>query len=185
MKSRAKLLGVSHHPSIGLENLQKKIDEHLAAKEAEDAAKAEPPPQPNQAMGTPEGEVHYKRPQDSKNMLLAKARKEAMLLKRVNISCTNPIKAKWHGEIFTFSNKMITVKKFVPFNVDTHVPYCIYEMIKNRQYRITVQPKRGEKGIQTNRLVPEFAIRDLNPLTKEELDHLAAQQLARKTGTED
>ena len=75
------------------------------------------------------------------------------------------------------------MKKFVPFNADDgwHVPYVIYQQLKERQCQIfqTATDARGNK-VRKGKLIKEFAIEVLPPLTKEELEELARRQAMAK-----
>ena len=96
----------------------------------------------------------------------------------------NPAKAEWDGEIFVAGNSLIgSIKKFVPFNADDgwHVPNIILQMLRERQCQIFVTEKdsRGNK-IRKGKLIREFAIEVLEPLTEEELHDLAQRQAMAK-----
>ena len=106
--------------------------------------------------------------------------KKAMKLVRVQISCNNPNKTSYQGEIFSARNKFIPeVKKFVPFNVPTHVPQVLLNMIKEKKLQTFVTEKLPN-GMQTKRskLVPEYSITVLSPLTPEEFNAIRQKQLA-------
>ena len=106
--------------------------------------------------------------------------KKAMRLVRCQISCNNPNKTSYQGEIFSARNKFIPeVKKFVPFNVPTHVPVILLNMIKEKQLQTFVTEKLPN-GMQTKRskLVPEYNIQVLAPLTPEEFNAIRQKQLA-------
>lgn len=106
--------------------------------------------------------------------------KKAMKLVRVQISCNNPNKTSYQGEIFSARNKFIPeVKKFVPFNVPTHVPQILLNMIKEKKLQTFVTEKLPN-GMQTKRskLVPEYSITVLSPLTPEEFNAIRQKQLA-------
>ena len=109
---------------------------------------------------------------------------EQMKLVRIRIACLNPQKAHVQGEIITVGNRFVgTVRKYVPFGEMTdngyHVPYIIYTQLKSRQFN-QVTTKKGPNGrvLPIQRLVHEFAIEVLDPLTPAELDALARQQAA-------
>jgi len=115
----------------------------------------------------------------------ANARKESGRLVRCRIQCMNPAKKDWPGEIFSVgSAKLGTFKKFVPFNSPEpyHIPKIIYNMLLEKKCTVfyTEIDPRGNK-IRKGRLVNEFAIEVLPPLTKEELSDLAKTQ-ALKAG---
>ena len=124
-------------------------------------------------------------PEEYRKKYLGNARKESGRLVRCRIQCMNPAKKDWPGEIFSVgSAKLGTFKKFVPFNSPEpyHIPKIIYNMLLEKKCTVfyTEVDKRGNK-IRKGRLVNEFAIEVLPPLTKEELSDLAKTQ-ALKAG---
>lgn len=159
LKERADQMGISYHPNIGLDKLREKVNAVLA-----------PEPKEEDAPAGAESERE-------------KLIKEASKLKRINITCMNPAKRDWPGEIFTCGNAVVgTFRKFVPFGTENgyHVPNIIYNMLKERKF----QQFRNEKSkngvnVRVGYMVAEFAIQDLPPLTKEELDQLRKDQAAR------
>lgn len=167
LKDRANLLGVKFHPSISLEKLREKV---LAATtgEASFEEKTEP-------AETVEETISQKR---------TRLKREALALVRVRITCMNPAKSEWEGEIVTAGNSLIgSVKKFVPFNADDgwHIPRILLQQLRERQCQIfqTVTDARGNK-IRKGKLIKEFAIEELPPLTPEELAELARRQAMAK-----
>ena len=170
LKARANLLGVKFHPSISLEKLREKVN---AAVTSDGAATSE---------------EEAKDPAEPKQETIGEKRKrlktEALKLVRIRLTCLNPAKKEWEGEIITVGNSLIgSVKKFVPFNADDgwHVPHVIYQQLKERQCQVfyTATDARGNK-IRKGKLIKEFAIEVLPPLTKEELDELARRQAMAK-----
>jgi hypothetical protein len=166
LKARADLLGITYHPSIGLEKLREKIN----------AATSDEVPQANAGQASPQEEnVNQKR---------ARLKKEALELVRIRVTCMNPAKAEWEGEIFTVGNSAIgSVTKYVPFNADAgwHVPRIIYQQLAERQCQIftTVTDSRGNKS-RKGKLIREFAIEVMPPLTPAELHELAQRQAMAK-----
>lgn len=120
--------------------------------------------------------------QEKVNEARAKARDEALRMVRINVTCMNPLKTEWNGELFTIGNNLIgTVSKFVPFGtVDGwHVPNIIYLMIKDRQYQqFTAKKVRpGQPPSRDTKLVREFSIELMDPLSPQELQELKQRQL--------
>lgn len=74
---------------------------------------------------------------------------------------------------------MGTFKKYVPFNADEgwHVPRIIYNQMAERQCQVFVT-RKDERGrsIREGKLIKEFAIEVLDPLTTDELAELARRQ---------
>jgi hypothetical protein len=164
LKARADLLGVSYHPSIGLEKLREKVN---AAAEGKKPAPEVATPVAAKAVETA-------------NQVRARLKRAALELVRIRVTCMNPAKAEWEGEIITAGNAAVgSVTKFVPFNVEDgwHVPRIIYTQLVERQCQIftTTTDSRGNKT-RKGKLIREFAIEVLPPLTAEELRDLAQRQ---------
>ena len=92
----------------------------------------------------------------------------------------NPAKKEWEGEIITAGNSTVgTFRKYIPFNSDEgwHVPRIIYNQLVSRQCQVftTVKDNRGNK-VRRGKLIREFAIEVMSPLTAEELQELAQRQ---------
>lgn len=161
LKQIANNMEISYHPTIGIDKLREKIEE----------AKAKVAPKVVTA-GLTEKAKQLNR--------FAEVRKTAMKLRRIRITCMNPNKREWPGEYFSISNKAIHAKRYVPYESEWHVEDCIYEMIKNRKYRTTIQKPDGKGGkIRENKILNEFAVELLPDLTKEELKALADDQRVR------
>lgn len=167
LKARADLLGISYHPSIGLEKLREKIN--AAASDGSDQ-------KPN--------EVITKTDDETPEQKRVRLKKQALELVRIRVTCMNPAKAEWEGEIITAGNSAVgSVTKYIPYNADAgwHVPRIIYQQLAERQCQIftTVTDGRGNK-VRQGKLIREFAIEVLPPLTKEELHDLAQRQAMAK-----
>lgn len=165
LKAKADLLGIKYPNNITIDTLRAKIAEAQAEEEK---------PAVN------EGAV-----ESSFTSIRAKQRAEQMRLVRLRIANMNPDKADLPGEIITVRTKYLgIVKKFIPFGEATengyHVPYILYEYMKTRKFlqKKTKQNRQtGQISVSTN-WVPEFSIEVLDPLTKDELQKLVAQQAA-------
>ena len=158
LRDKARKLNIKFHPSISDEKLREKINEVMNA-EPEEAPKA---------MGA--------------NALRAKVRAEATKLIRVRITCMNPAKKEWPGEVITASNKYVNEKKFIPFvNAEEgyHIPQIILNVLKARKFQqfYTEKLPNGDTT-RKGKMVGEFAIEILPALTKEELAELAKVQAA-------
>lgn len=171
LKARADLLGISYHPSIGLEKLRAKVD--AALNDSVDETVQEDAPV-SAAVA----------PVESVNARRARKRKEAAELIRIRISCMNPNKKEWEGEIITAGNSVVgTFAKYVPFNVEEgwHVPRIIYNQLLQRQCQIftTTRDARGN-NVRQGKLIREFNIEVLPQLTTDELAELARRQAMSK-----
>lgn len=171
LKARADLLGIKYHPSISLEKLREKVNASITPDEPE-----ETPTDPDSSAITFEPETP--------NAKRLRMKREATKLVRVRVTCMNPIKKEWDGEIFTVGNNAVgSIKKYVPFNAEDgwHVPQMILQMMQERmcQIFVTVTDDRGNK-VRRGKQIREFAIEYLPQLTKAELAELAARQAATK-----
>lgn len=160
LKARADLLGLNYHPSIGLEKLKEKLA----------AAMSDSPEKPE-----PVEEVY-----ETEGAMRMRLRKQANEQIRIRVTCMNPAKKEWEGEMFTSGNSIIgTYTKFVPFNIDEgwHVPRIIYNQIVDRKCQIFYSEKDVRNNtIRKGKLIKEFAVEVLPNLTVEELHELAQRQ---------
>ena len=164
LKARADMLGISYHPSIGVDKLRDKVANAMTA--------------------APVSDVTPSPVAESENSVRGLHMREASELIRIRVSCMNPNKKEWEGEIFTVGNSVVgTFKKYIPFNVEDgwHVPRIIYNHLVERQCQIFVSHK-DERGNSTrkSKTIKEFAIEVLTPLTAEELQELARRQAMAK-----
>lgn len=167
MKAYASEHGIKFHPSIGEEALEEKI------RSFEDAENQE-------QKGTEQEAAPADKKSESKMPDRREMKKEQLKLVRVRITCMNPTKKEWEGEIVTVSNALVgTVKKYIPFNAEDgwHVPQILLNFLKEREYQhfYIVKDDRGNK-VPRGKNMKEFAIEVLPPLTKKELEDLANRQ---------
>lgn len=170
LKDKATQLGIKFHPSIGEDKLREKINEALEEEDL-DAGEDTPP----EEVGTEK---------ETQAQFNARKKAEASELVRVRITCMNPNKREWEGEIFTAGNAVVgTFRKMVPFNVEWHVPRIILNQIKQRQCQVffTARNEKGQK-FRKGKQIAEFAIEELPALTEKDLKELAQRQ-AMATGT--
>lgn len=163
---KAKKLGLKPHHKAKLE----KLVEMVTAKMAEDSEEKTETKSAKKDSG-------LETPQERRERLRRKANK----LVRVRVTCMNPNKKEWSGEILTASNSVIgTVRKFIPFGQETYVPQILLNMMEERQFQFfeTKRDKRTGQQTRKPRLVKEFGIEKLKGLTKKELEELAKQQAA-------
>ena len=176
LRDRAKMLGIKFHPMTGVEKLKLKIEAKLG--EGTQGLPVETAkPIPGQVV--PLTHDQFKRERSNQ------IRKSINRLIRVRVTCMNPNKTEWEGEIISIgSAKLGTYKKYVPFNsVDGwHIPHIMFEAMKERKYTQFFNSKgpRGEK-IRKGKLMPEFAIEILPPLTAAEIKDLAQRQQMRES----
>ena len=179
LKQQADTMGLSYSNNIGVDALRKKIQAKLDGKDEEgkDDKAGDEAKQPAAAAME---ETVAERTQRIRN----EQQKEELRLIRCRITCLNPAKADLKGEFITVANRFLgTVRKFVPFGdagEDYHLPKILVDDLKARQFN-QVKTVRNEKGGISieQRLVNEYAITELTPLTQAELDKLARVQAAK------
>lgn len=136
------------------------------------------------AVGAGAGAVAKSVPTAAPKSLRQAQMEEQMKLVRLRITNLDPKKKDLPGEILTVANRFIgTVRKYVPYGEVTdngwHVPQCIYQMLKDREF-LNIRVRKGSRGqeiVETN-WAREFALDVLEPLTEVELARLAAAQAA-------
>lgn len=105
-----------------------------------------------------------------------------LILKRYKISCMNPVKRDWTGEIFTSGNdKVGTVRKFIPYNCPAaeswHIPAILLEAIRDRKYlETTLKKDRNGHDYIEKFWKSEFVLTELPPLSSDQLKQLAQHQ---------
>lgn len=105
--------------------------------------------------------------------------RDAMKLVRCIITCNNKNKTSYSGEIFEVRNAVIPgMKKFVPFDVPTHIPQIMFNMLKERKCQIFVSKRVDGRDVNVPKEINEFNIEVLPPLTPEELEAIRQKQLA-------
>jgi hypothetical protein len=168
LKARADMMGIKYHPNTGIDKLRAKVNNAIA-NDTEEEDKSSTPANNNYLTEKQFREEEFKLRKSNAGKLV-----------RIRVTCMNPSKKEWDGEIISVgSAKMGTFKKFVKFNTDDgwHVPFIIYEYMKERKCSIfhTITDAKGQK-IRKAKLVNEFNIEVLPPLTPVELKALAQQQ---------
>ena len=119
----------------------------------------------------------------AEQVLRQKIYEESMYLIRCRITNMNPNKADLPGEIFTVSNRYVgTVRRYVPYSETEngwHLPKILFDMLKEKQFP-QIKTKKGLNGqlMPETKMVNEFALEILEPLTAEELKVLANRQAA-------
>lgn len=168
LKQRADMLGITYSPNIGLAKLKAKVNDALAENTDDNGYGDTTPSKAPKELTLPQ-----KR---------ALKRKEASRLVRCRITCMNPNKRDHEGEILAVGNQFFTFKKFVLFNTDYHLPKILLDNLKERQCQIFIHAKdsKGNKTMK-GKLIKEYGIEILDPLTPDELNDIKQRQLATKS----
>jgi hypothetical protein len=168
LKARADMMGVTYHPSIGLEKLREKVNAAVAGETTEPET-----PEPSAA-------AVINTAVETEGQKTKRLKDDAARLVRIRLTCMNPAKSEWPGEIISVGNARVgAFSKFIPFNADEgwHVPNIIYKALADRmcQVFVTSTDSRGNKS-RKGKLIREFAIEILPELNAEELHDLAQRQ---------
>ena len=140
LKERADKLGIQYSSKIGIETLRAKVNAKLEEQTIKDEK------------------------QLSKAELREKIKKEQLKLVRIKLTCLNPMKKAWRGEILTVANSVIgTVKKFIPFEPKFytngyHVPYCIYKLLEDKTFLNIVTSEKNVSKSYTSKKPTELTI---------------------------
>ncbi len=192
LRGQADKLGLKYHHKHGADALRAMVGEHLLADPARagllladgdtlhlpaSIEKVKPKTIPNLEY-VPETGVEYKiRSQ-------AAARRSVGALRRIRFTNMNQTKKNYPGEFISVgSAKLGSFKKYVFFNgEDYHVPQIIYDVMKERMCSsfYTVKTRGGE--VRRSKLIREYAITDLPPLTQAELKALGDKQALASVG---
>ena len=116
-----------------------------------------------------------------KKETVADLSKRMNVLRRVIISANDPQYKGRNGVSLKVGNAKVMVGKFITFDTIWHIQEPIYKVLKGRKWRETkfkTDPATGNKYPVTT-MRPAFVIEDLEPLTKKEIEKLAADQSAR------
>jgi len=196
LKIKAQNLGLTYHPKIKYEALSKKIDAHLKVldtrqKELADKNKDKYPENPKELLNTPKSDqAPAPAIGDDAAPVMHKTGKltskdKALALVRVQITCMDPAKSAYDGDIFTVGNSLIPPqKKFVPFGKDYHIPQIMFNMLNEKNYKTTYEEKTSNGGnVKRTRLVKAYAIAVLPPLTPAELHDIKQRQVMAAAGT--
>lgn len=175
LKEMADRMGIKYSPNIGLATLKERIeakkagqvDPTLAAEELETIQAAE-----KSAAGF--GQM------TTAQAVAAQRKKDALRLVRIRLTDMNPVNGNLKGVLMSAGNaKLGFVKKFIPFNAEHgwHVPNIIVQQLKTKKFMSHYEVKQGNKKIKKHKLVPQYAIEILPPLTAKELQELKQRQL--------
>ena len=172
LMERADKLGITYSKNIGLETLRERV---RAKQDGESEPETEEDVEEAMSIAA------------RKNLTRKEIIQENTRLIRVRISNLNPAKRNWPGEVLVVGNAyMGTIRKYIPYGEATdngyHIPNALYKNIVNRKFNqiTTSRDPRTGANVVRNRMVREFSIEILPPLTQEQLDKLAQDQ--RNTG---
>jgi hypothetical protein len=182
IRAQADMLGVTYHHRAGIAKIQQLIDDHLIAQNtteipepgAEASIRTEPIAKGYPDKIIPMTEAEYKKETQRE------ARMQVGALKRVRITCLDPNKKNWPGELISVgSAKLGTFKRYVPFDTEEpwHIPKIIYDVLSERMCSVPVK-KKDSRGHKTTayKQIKAYSITIEEPMTQPEIDELARQQ---------
>lgn len=188
LKTIAKMEGIPHHPNIGQAKLYYKIksfkdngiqvvDKVVEDKGAEATLLKVREAEERLATGVDSSSILLQQQSRQTNVMRERAR--ASVMQRVIITCMNPLKGDYRGEIFKARNHYSgAVTRFISYNGEPqHVEQILLNTLKEKVYQtfITKVNERGNKyrvGVQR----PEYTIVPLDQLSKQEVDDLVEAQ---------
>lgn len=185
LKQRAQMMGIDFSNNIKVETLRKKIQDKLEAADKAEAEAARDLDEDEQAQADGEAHNALTGSRSPKKSLRDELIETQTRLVRCRITNMDPKDKDLHGEVFTVGNEYIgTIRKFVPYGEATddgyHIPFCIYQMLEEKRFLNirTVKDTRTGVNRTEQKWAKKFAIEILEPLTPEELERLAAAQIA-------
>lgn len=165
LKKEADMYGITYNHKSTVDSLTRKIN---AMKEAQDEGLLEVAPVSKSAS-------------DREKEQRAKALREATKLIRCEITCNDP-KLRVRGQIFRNTrNKYLSLRKVIPLEHPTHVPQMILDSMRESKFLTFIKKKVNGQEHTYPKEVPTFNIRELPPLTKEEIERIAIRQQAQST----
>ncbi|WP_038345666.1 hypothetical protein [Acinetobacter sp. A47] len=165
---QATMLGIQFHPNIGTDTLRERVQAKLKEHTADLA----------------DGHFETSQPVKTSDEHAARMalRDEANKLIRVRVTCMDPMKKEFQGEYYTVANSEVgTIRKYVLFNEEYHLPNFIVKQLQAKTCQIFVT-KKNDRGVpvRTGKSIKAYSVEILPQLTKDELAELAADQRARK-----
>lgn len=188
LQKRADQLGLRYRSNTGVEKLRKMVNDAIEgnAASAEEEDEVEPAKSQEPEVTTQEEtNVQTTAAPLTARQVRNNARNEARKLVRVRITCHNPAKSEWEGELLTFGNSVVgTIKRYVPYEVEWHVEQALLNMLRARKYQHFYNVRENGRDVRQTKLVNEFSIELLEPLTEAEIKELAQRQ-AMSQGTQE
>ena len=176
LKAQADLLGIPYPANANAKKMVELLDDYKKKYEEEDT------------QTTSTSDTSHISPRTDK---IGNIMDEATKLIRVRITVNNPSKQNREGEIISAGNTLIGfVSKFIPYQPafyenGYHIPKIILDVMRDMKHARF--PKKKDRlnvtldDYSNVRMVPDFTIEELPPLTEEELKALAEYQQANRT----
>ena len=185
MRERADVLGVKYHHRANAKTIEAAINAFIVTSEGSNLYPKEAKMEQilNEITAPLGGPPPYEEPMSEGEFNKTQAGirgKLAGSLVRCRIQNMNSAKKDWPGEFVSVgSAKLGTFKKFIPFGSGEpyHIPRIIYNELKAKQCSQFYSTK-NDKGhkVRKSKLINEYVVEELDPLTRQELKDLALQQ---------
>ena len=107
-------------------------------------------------------------------------RRKCLRLRRVMITCNDPMKLKYKGEIFQAANANVAaIRKYCPFGNTNgwYMPQLLLNVAEEKQFR---RPNSDERNALSGGMAKMYNITYLDDLTVEQFNELKHQQELRK-----
>ncbi len=183
LKARAKLLGITHHHNVGVAKLKGLIENHLnPQKDEPEKIQVTDDTHKNPDPGPVDTSKYDPAAAMSPAMKKRWKRSEASKLVRIRVTCMDPDKKEYDGEIISVGNRSFgTIKRFIPYNQDepTHCEQMLFNFLKERKCTVTKTVTENGRKVQRKMLINAYAIEELAPLKRDELELLKKTQAAR------
>jgi hypothetical protein len=183
IRERADALGVDYHHRANAKTIEAAINSRLITIQNEELGTSHPGMvelETTMNGGPPPFEEPMSAAEFNKTRQFVENKLAGSLI-RVRIQNMNAQKKEWPGEFLSVgSAKLGTHKKFIPFGGGEpyHVPRIIYNVMKDKkcsQFYNVVDPRTKHKT-RKSKLINEYVLEELDPLTVQELKDLALKQ---------
>ena len=184
VRAKADALGIEYHHRANANTIQALVNAKIVEMQETSLDTTHPDREESVKGGPPPYEPPLTEQEWRKSQATAESKlnlKLAGSLVRCRIQNMNPTKKDWNGEFLSVgSAKLGTFKKFIPFNSGEpyHVPRIIYNEMKAKQcsqFYNEVDPRTRQKT-RKSKLINEYVLEELDPLTPQELKDLALKQ---------
>jgi len=112
--------------------------------------------------------------------------KDMTKLRRIILHNNNTREQELNGALVTVENDLVSITRFIPFDVPWHVEDIVYKHLKTKVYQDfkTTNKNYGSnsKDFKEGYTKKAYTVEDLPPLTKDELEVLAKQQQLKDEG---
>lgn len=186
LKERADTMGIKYHHKANADTISNLIEKALGESEKTDNTTTDTPSAVQTADILLSNNEHI--PQEYKPLNEGQRKSELLKQARKNVrcivTCHNPAKSSSTGEFHTVANGIVPkITTMVQYNVETHVPQIILNMLRERTYEqfYTYKEEKTGDNLRRSRTIKEYSIQVLDPLTEKELQVIRERQISRNS----